>query len=111
MSFRSDGGARVTLRVREDHLQSTGIAHGSVAAFAGETSAWVTAQAACERPVLTSSYHLSLLKELRVREKIRAEASVVKLGRRLVVVECRVYGERGALAAAGTFTHLVMDGG
>jgi uncharacterized protein (TIGR00369 family) len=42
---------------------------------------------------------------------IRADARVLRTGRRLAVVEVRVYGQSGQLAAIGTMTTAPMDQG
>ncbi len=42
---------------------------------------------------------------------IRADARVLRTGRRLAVVEVRVYGQSGELAAIGTMTTAPMERG
>ena len=110
MTFSDDGAAIVTMPVRREHLQATGVAHGAVLTFAADTSAWFTAAEASPSPITTSGFNLSLLRSVKEGDTLRAESSVVKAGKTLVVVRTQVTRGDGALVAEGTFTHTVVAG-
>ena len=108
MAFEADGSATVTLEVRKEHLQATGVAHGSIITFAADTSAWFTAASASDKMVMTSGFNLDLLRPANEGDTLTAKSSVVKRGRTLVVVRTTVTRNDGKLVAEGSFTHAVV---
>ncbi len=108
LAFGKDRAAHVTLPVRREFLQTGGIAHGGLVAFAADTSAWFTAAAACDAPVLTADFSLHLLRPVGAGESLVATAEIVRKGRRLVVVEARVRDGSRRLVAQGLWSHAVV---
>ena len=108
MSFETDGSATVTLEIRKEHLQATGVAHGSIITFAADTSAWFTAASASKKLVMTSGFNLDLLRAANEGDTLTAKSSVIKSGRTLVVVRTTVTCNDGKLIAEGSFTHAVV---
>lgn len=106
--FGPDRTAVVTLTVRADHIQATNVAHGCVITFVADTSAWFTAAASCDAPVMTAGIAMNLLRPAVAGDTLEARSSVVKAGQTLVVVRTQVFRTAGGdLVAEGTFTHAV----
>ncbi len=107
LTFAPDRAAIVTLTVRAEHLQATGVAHGSILTFVADTSAWFTAAAAVDVPITTAGFTLNLLRPAVEGDALEGRSSVVKAGRTLVVVRTQVL-RAGGPVAEGTFTHAAV---
>ena len=89
--------------------QAMGRIHGGVYAALLDTASYYSALSACgpvERLPLTQEYKLNLLASVK-QEALVARARVLKLGRRVAVVETRISSASVELAATG-LTSLVM---
>jgi uncharacterized protein (TIGR00369 family) len=108
------GRTVVSLDQRAEVLQHHGFFHGGAIAFlidVGTTTAAGTLIDRQKQSVLTAEYKLNFLSPAK-GEKISCEAIVVKAGRRLSVVEAKVYShENGAakIVSAALATIAVVD--
>lgn len=109
----SRGDCTLTMALRPEHLQQNGFAHAGVQATLAD-HACGTAAASCLRPdqtILSIEFKINLLKPAQ-GETLRAEAHVVRAGRRVVVVEsdvlCETAGKR-YLSARMLATMAVVD--
>jgi len=103
------GKAVATGPVRGSSRQVHGLAHGgwvSTLADTCQTAAAFSAIAAGGE-ILTSDFHVRFLRGLKWGPA-RAEARVVKAGRRMVVVECNVFDAKGEHIALGTYSNVIL---
>jgi len=87
------GEAVLSLDRREEVLQQHGFFHGGVIAFLVDNATTIAAGTLIDRPgqgCLTAEYKLNFLAPAR-GERIVCEAQVLKPGRRMSVVEARVF--------------------
>jgi uncharacterized protein (TIGR00369 family) len=105
----SRGRATATAPVRPDSKQVHGLAHGGWIATLADTCQTAAAFSAVRegQEILTTDFTLRFLRGL-TRGPARAEARVVKAGRRVVVVQAEVYDRDGEHVATGTFANLVL---
>ena len=103
------GKAVATAPVRGSSRQVHGLAHGGWVATLADTCQTAAAYAAMEKgqELLTSDFTMRFLRGLKWGPA-RAEARVVKAGRRMVVVECSVYDGKGELVAIGTYANMLL---
>lgn len=103
------GKAIATAPVRNSSRQVHGLAHGGWIAAIADTCQTAAAFSKCAKgqEILTSDMTMRFLRGLKWGPA-RAEAHVVKAGRRMVVVECRVYDAKGELVATGTYANVVI---
>ena len=93
----------------EDLDQAMGRLHGGVYAALLDTASYYAALSACSAQAklpLTQEYKLNLLASVK-QEALVAHSKVLKLGRRVAVVETRIRSESVELAAVG-LTSLAM---
>ena len=100
------GKAVLSLERREDVLQQHGFFHGGAVAFLVDNATTIAAGTLIREPgsnVLTAEYKLNFTAPAR-GEAIVCEANVLKPGKRMVVVEAKVFsvesGERKLCAVA-----------
>lgn len=86
-----EGEAELTLAMRDDLTQHHGFAHGAiVGAMADNACAWAASSVAGD--VVTGSYTINFLAPARGAQ-LRAKGTVVKAGRRQVIVRADVWSE------------------
>lgn len=107
LSFE-DRSAVVRLPLRSEHIQAHGVAHGAILTFVADTSAWFTAAAASGKNLTTASFTINLLSAAKEGDTLLGRGTLVKAGRRLVVVRSTVTRGDGELVAEGLFTHAVL---
>jgi uncharacterized protein (TIGR00369 family) len=100
------GYARIRFPFREGMLRPGGVISGPTLMAAADTAmyACVMAHVGPELMAVTTDMTLHFVNKA-VRGDVVAEASLLKLGRRLVVMEARVLGGDGRLAAHVTGTY------
>jgi uncharacterized protein (TIGR00369 family) len=99
-----EGGAVLTMRVRERHRQVHNVVHGGVIAALADTAAAIAAYTVAPEGVELVTIELKINYLLPVRAgKVEAEGKVLRIGRNFVVVECEVRN-RGELAAKALMT-------
>lgn len=85
------GRSELTLTMREDLTQHHGFAHGAIVGLMADNAcAWAAASVAGD--VVTGSYTINFVAPAR-GERLRAVGTVVKPGRRQVVVRADVWAE------------------
>jgi uncharacterized protein (TIGR00369 family) len=107
-----DGTAMVRMPVRDEAFGSQGNLHGgaiatlidvSCALAAARNSGFVPGQ----NSLVTADMHVRYLGRPK-GEYVRAEARIVKSGRQLIVVECRVLDDEDRVIAAGDFSSMIV---
>ena len=102
----------VEMPVRGDALNAGGNLHGGAIATlvdvaAGTAAAHNSSFVPGENTIVTADMHVRYLGRAR-GTKVLAEAQVMRAGRQLVVVECRVLDEDGRLIAFADFSSMVV---
>lgn len=97
----SPGTAVLSLERRDEVLQQHGFFHGGVIAFLVDNTTTIAAGTLADRSagvtILTAEYKLNFTSPAR-GEKIVCEANVVKPGKRMSVVEAKVFSHEGGEA-------------
>jgi uncharacterized protein (TIGR00369 family) len=107
-----DGKLVVEMPVRNEAFGTTGNLHGgAIATLIDVASASAAARQSAFEPgvntMVTADLHVRYLGRPRT-DTVRAEASVVRAGRMLVVVECKVLDGDRNLIATGDFSGMVV---
>lgn len=105
-----DGGeARISLLLREEHLNSGGIAHGGVLATLADTAGGAAAFSVLpfEKMAVTTDFQLSCLKSSRAG-CLNAIGTIIHQGRRLIRAEVKITAGDRLIATAGV-TFMVVD--
>ncbi len=102
------GYAKVSLEVREDHLNIYGTVHGGVIMTIADEAFGlvVTGIAKC----LGTQWSFSITRAPRLGDVLFAESSVLHEGTRTVVCDMTVRDGRGRLVATGTANALILGG-
>jgi uncharacterized protein (TIGR00369 family) len=103
-----DGPAVMEIPLGPEALGATGQLHGGVIALLCDVTCAVAASSGSDydpetHALVTADLHVRYLAGAK-GDRVRAEASVVKAGRALVVVEGRVYDGVGTLIAVADFS-------
>ncbi|MHB8450721.1 MAG: PaaI family thioesterase [Mycobacteriales bacterium] len=101
-----------TMPVREEAFNSSGNLHGGALAtlidVAAGTAAAVSSQLRLdEATIVTADVHVRYLSRPR-GDLVRARATVLRAGRSLVIVECRVTDAEGHLIAVADFSSMIV---
>jgi uncharacterized protein (TIGR00369 family) len=108
------GKAVMSLERRAEVLQQHGFFHGGAVAFLVDNATTIAAGTTIDRHThtcLTAEYKLNFVSPGR-GERLVCEATVLKPGRRLAVVEAKVYsheGDRATLTAVALATIAVIE--
>ncbi|HEX2914091.1 MAG TPA: PaaI family thioesterase [Chloroflexia bacterium] len=101
--------ATAEMEVRPDLLQPVGVLHGGALTTLADTTCALVALANLAEPhkehILTSELKIHFLGNVGAG-KIRAEARPVQVGRRLQVIECRIFSDTGKLLCLMTCTQI-----
>lgn len=102
----------VEMPVREETMNSSGNLHGgAIATLVDVAAGTVAARRGGFRPgentIVTADLHVRYLGRPRT-ETVRAEASVVRAGRQLIVVECNVLDGTDRVIAAADFSSMIV---
>jgi uncharacterized protein (TIGR00369 family) len=105
----NDGEARISLLLRDEHLNSGGIAHGGVLATLADTAAGAAAFGLLpvEKMAVTTDFQLSCLKSSRAG-CLKAVGLVIHHGRRLMRAEVKITANDTLIATAGV-SFMVID--
>jgi uncharacterized protein (TIGR00369 family) len=103
------GEARISLLLRDEHLNSGGIAHGGVLATLADTAGGAAAFGLLpiEKMAVTTDFQLSCLKSSRAGS-LNAIGTVIHNGRRLMRAEVKITAADTLIATAGV-TFMVID--
>jgi uncharacterized protein (TIGR00369 family) len=104
------GSATLRLDLRDELMRNGGIAHGGVVASLIDTASAFAVMSGLEPGQTTTTIDLTIqyLRPL-VKGQARAEARVLRSGRRVAVVSVDVKDEREVLAATALTSYLVMS--
>ena len=114
MGFEIDllgvGFARLGVEVRNDLLQLQGIMHGGAIASLIDTAVAIAIASDSEATdrFTTVEMKVNYLSPIRTG-RIRADARLIRNGRRIVVAECDVYDTEDKLAAKGLLTYIRLN--
>lgn len=102
----------IEMPVAQNALNSGGNLHGGAIATlidvcAGTAAAHNSSFVPGENTIVTADMHVRYLGRAK-GTKVRAEAHVLRAGRQLVVVECRVRDDDGSLIASADFSSMVV---
>ena len=103
------GEAIINLRLRDEHLNSGGIAHGGVLATLADTAGGAAAFSLLpfEKMAVTTDFQLSCLKSSSAG-CLKAVGTVIHEGRRLMRADVRITAEDSLIATAGV-SFMVVD--
>jgi uncharacterized protein (TIGR00369 family) len=102
------GTAVMTMQVRSRHKQVHGVVHGGILASLADTAGALAAYPLLPRRTRLATVEMKInYLEPVDRGTIVAEATLLRLGRTLAVVECEVQDADGALAAKALLTYAI----
>jgi len=102
------GTAVMTMQVRKRHKQLHGVVHGGILASLADTVGALAAYPLLPRKTRLATVEMKInYLEPVDRGKILAEATILRLGRTLAVVECEINDARGTLAAKALITYAI----
>jgi uncharacterized protein (TIGR00369 family) len=94
----------------DDVLNPSGIPHGGAIAALIDHAGGLAVGVALGHSGPTGDLHIRFLR-IPDGSPIRADATVLRTGRRLAIAEVRVYGQSGKLSAVGTMSTAPMPRG
>lgn len=102
MESLENGEARVSLLLRDEHLNSGGLAHGGVLATLADTAGGAAAFSLVpyEKMAVTTDFQLSCLKSSRAGS-LKAVGTVIHQGRRFMRAEVKISAGSDLIATAG----------
>jgi acyl-CoA thioesterase len=100
----SEGYARVSVEVREEHLNVHDTAHGALIFALTDVAFAITVNSIVD--AMGVQWSFNILRSAKVGERLTAECSTVHTGSRLLVVEYTVKKPDGSLVAQGQATAL-----
>jgi acyl-CoA thioesterase len=104
------GSARLSLEVRQQHLQLAGVMHGGAIATLIDTAVAFAIVSTSEHQARFTTVEMKVNYLSAIREgRIIAEAKLIRDGRRIVVADCDVFDSNGRLAAKGLLTYIRLD--
>lgn len=104
------GRARLSLEVKQQHLQLAGIMHGGAIATLIDTAVAFAIVGASEPNARFTTIEMKVNYLSAIREgRIVADARLIRDGRRIVVAECDLFDSKGQLAAKGLLTYMRLS--
>ena len=104
------GRARLSLDVKQKHLQLAGIMHGGAIATLIDTAVAFAIVGASEPGARFTTIEMKVNYLSPIREgRVTADATLIRDGRRIVVADCDVHDSGGKLAAKGLLTYMRLD--
>ena len=104
------GRARLSLEVKQQHLQLAGIMHGGAIATLIDTAVAFAILGASEPDSRFTTIEMKVNYLSAVREgRVIADAKLIRDGRRIVVAECDLFDSTGKLAAKGLLTYMRLN--
>ena len=104
------GRARLSLEVRQQHLQLAGIMHGGAIATLIDTAVAFAIVGASKPGSRFTTIEMKVNYLRPIREgRVVADARLIRDGRRIVVSDCDVYDSEGKLSAKGLLTYMRLD--
>ena len=104
------GRARLSLEVRQQHLQLAGIMHGGAIATLIDTAVAFAIVGASKPGSRFTTIEMKVNYLRPIREgRVVADARLIRDGRRIIVSDCDVYDSEGKLSAKGLLTYMRLD--
>lgn len=104
------GRARLSLEVKQRHLQLAGVMHGGAIATLIDTAVAFAIVGASKPGARFTTIEMKVNYLSAIREgRVIAEARLIRDGRRIVVAECDLFDSTGRLAAKGLLTYMRLD--
>lgn len=104
------GRARLSLEVRQQHLQLAGIMHGGAIATLIDTAVAFAIVGASKPGSRFTTIEMKVNYLRPIREgRVVADARLIRDGRRIVVSDCDVFDSEGKLSAKGLLTYMRLD--
>jgi uncharacterized protein (TIGR00369 family) len=104
------GRARLSLEVKQQHLQLAGIMHGGAIATLIDTAVAFAILGASEPDARFTTIEMKVNYLSAGREgRVIADAKLIRDGRRIVVAECDLFDSTGKLAAKGLLTYMRLN--
>lgn len=104
------GRARLSLEVKQQHLQLAGIMHGGAIATLIDTAVAFAIVGASKPGSRFTTIEMKVNYLRPIREgRVVADAKLIRDGRRIVVSDCDVYDSEGKLSAKGLLTYMRLD--
>ncbi len=104
------GRARLSLEVKQQHLQLAGIMHGGAIATLIDTAVAFAIVSASEADASFTTVEMKVNYLSAIREgRVIADAKLIRDGRRIVVADCDVIDSKGRLAAKGLLTYMRLN--
>lgn len=105
-----EGRAVLSVEVRQELKQLQGIMHGGAIATLIDTAVAFAILGVAEPEDRFSTIEMKVNYLSAIREgRVRAEARVIRAGRRVIVAECDVFDDKGRLAAKGLLTYIWLN--
>jgi uncharacterized protein (TIGR00369 family) len=99
------GGAVLSMTVKDHHRQIHNVVHGGVIAALADTAAAIAAYTVAPEGVELATIELKINYLLPIAEgRVEAEGKVLRAGRNFMVAECDVRNHQGSLAAKALMT-------
>jgi uncharacterized protein (TIGR00369 family) len=99
------GGAVLSMTVKDHHRQIHNVVHGGVIAALADTAAAIAAYTAAPEGIELATIELKINYLLPIAEgRVEAEGKVLRAGRNFMVAECDVRNHEGSLAAKALMT-------
>lgn len=104
------GRARLSLEVRQQHLQLAGIMHGGAIATLIDTAVAFAIVGASKPGSRFTTIEMKVNYLRPIREgRVVADAKLIRDGRRIIVSDCDVYDCEGKLSAKALLTYMRLD--
>lgn len=101
------GRARLSLEVKQRHLQLAGVMHGGAIATLIDTAVAFAIVGASKPGSRFTTVEMKVNYLSPIREgRVIADAKLIRDGRRIIVSDCDVFDSQGQLAAKGLLTYM-----
>ena len=97
---REDGSSIIGVRVREQHLNLHGIAHGGFVATVVDNAIGYNVATALSGSIVTAQMNIDYLSCARLGDGIEAEVLITRRGRRMCFAECTLRNGNALMARA-----------
>jgi len=105
-----EGRAVLSVEVREELKQLQGVMHGGAIASLIDTAVAFAIVGASEPEDRFTTVEMKVNYLSAIREgRVRAEARLLRDGRRIIVADCDVFDDKGRLAAKGLLTYIRLN--
>ena len=104
------GAAVLTLDVRKEMTNPYGNIHGGMMSLViDEAIGWAVVSLDTEQHYTSLTLNVDFLYAIKKGERLRAESKVLRVGKKIINVECHVYNMSGAILASAN-SNLIVTG-